>query len=94
MPPEAHLYAPEAQCGLRSRIRRSAGHIFSAPEWRGVPPAAHSFLSCQKRMGRKEALEIRNSADAPKKRIGSACHSSFVCAKRNALRAAHRIDLI
>ena len=21
-----------------------------------VPPAAHSFLSCQKRMGRKEAL--------------------------------------
>ena len=42
---------------MRRRLRRSAGHIFSAPEWRVVPPAAHSFLSCQKRMGRKEALE-------------------------------------
>ena len=52
---------------MRRRIRRSAGHIFSAPEWRGVPPAAHSFLSCQKRMGRKEAPETRNRADAPEK---------------------------
>ena len=52
---------------MRRRLRRSAGHIFSAPEWRVVPPAAHSFLSCQKRMGRKEAPGTRNRADAPEK---------------------------
>ena len=52
---------------MRRRLHRSAGHIFSAPEWRVVPPAAHSFLSCQKRMGRKEALGTRNRADAPEK---------------------------
>ena len=59
--------APEARCDLQRRHRRSTGHIFSAPGWRGVPPAAHSFLSCQKRMGRKEALGTRNSAYAPEK---------------------------
>ena len=86
---------------LRAKWRRTFQPRFRMRRRRGVirravtaAPRAHSFLSCQKRMGRKEALEIRNSADAPKKRIGSACHSSFVCAKRNALRAAHRIDLI
>jgi len=61
------LYAPEARFDLVRRHRRSAGHIFSAPEWRVVPPAAHSFLSCQKRMGRKEAPGTRNRADAPEK---------------------------
>ena len=60
-------YAPKGRCDMRRRLRRSAGHIFSAPEWRGVPPAAHSFLSCQKRMGRKEAPGTRNRADAPEK---------------------------
>ena len=60
-------YAPKGRCDMRRRLRRSAGHIFSAPEWRGVPPAAHSFLSCQKRMGRKEAPRTRNRADAPEK---------------------------
>ncbi len=60
-------YAPKGRCDMRRRLRRSAGHIFSAPEWRVVPPAAHSFLSCQKRMGRKEAPGTRNRADAPEK---------------------------
>ena len=59
--------APKARCDYERRHRRSAGHIFSAPEWRVVPPAAHSFLSCQKRMGRKKALGTRNRADAPEK---------------------------
>ena len=39
---------------MENGLRR---YISNAPEWRGMPPAAHSFLSCQKRMGRKEALE-------------------------------------
>ena len=60
-------YAPKGRCDMRRRLRRSAGHIFSAPEWRVVPPAAHSFLSCQKRMGRKEAPGTRNRAVAPEK---------------------------
>ena len=34
-------YAPKGRCDMRRRLRRSAGHIFSAPEWRVVPPAAH-----------------------------------------------------
>ena len=60
-------YAPKGLCDMRRRLRRSAGHIFSAPEWRVVPPAAYFFLSCQKRMGRKEAPGTRNRADAPEK---------------------------
>ena len=60
-------YAPKGLCDMRRRIRRSAGHIFSAPGWRSVSPTAHSFLSCQKRMGRKEAPGTRNRAHAPEK---------------------------
>ena len=62
---------------------------------RAVAPQAHSFLSCQKRMGRKEALKTRNSADAPKK---PCCSSSafyrYTSRSQNALRAARRISLI
>ena len=80
--------APKAWCDSARRHRRSAGHIFSAPEWRGVPPAAHSFLSCQKRMGRKEALGTRNSAVAPEKQFVTFCVLSLNYRRQNALRAA------
>ena len=79
---------PKARCGLQRRRRRSAGHIFSAPEWRGMPPAAHSFLSCQKRMGRKEALGNEIALSRLKKHFTSAYHSPIALPARNALRAA------
>ena len=44
--------APEARCGLQSRIRRSAGHIFSL---------------LREKIWKKRALETRNSAYAPEK---------------------------
>ena len=81
-------YAPKGRCDMRRRLRRSAGHIFSAPEWRVVPPAAHSFLSCQKRMGRKEALENEIALTRLKRHFVSAYHSPMARPVRNALRAA------
>ena len=73
---------------MRRRLRRSAGHIFSAPEWRGVPPAAHSFLSCQKRMGRKEALGYEIALTRRKNlSLHFACYRYSVRSP-NALRAA------
>ena len=79
--------APKARCGLQRR-RRSAGHIFSAPEWCGMPPAAHSFLSCQKRMGRKEALGTQMAPSRLKKHFASAYLSPIALPARDALRAA------
>ena len=68
---------------LRVKEAPERGSFFCAG-WRKLSPTAHSFLSCQKRMGRKEALETRNSAYAPEK----ACRSilryvvSFPSSKR------------
>ena len=80
--------APKARCDYERHHRRSAGHIFSAPEWRVVPPAAHSFLSCQKRMGRKEALENEIALTRRKNlSLHFACYRYSVRSP-NALRAA------
>ena len=59
--PQAHSFLCQNSAGrLRQRVS-------AAPGWRSVSPTAHSFLSCQKRMGRKEAPGTRNRADAPEK---------------------------
>ena len=49
-----------------------------APEWRGMPPEAHSFLSCQKRMGRKEALENEMALTRLKNQFVTLCVLSLL----------------
>ena len=55
---------------------------------RKLSPTAHSFLSCQKRMGRKEALGYEIALTRLKKHFASAYHSPIALPARNALRAA------
>ena len=55
---------------------------------RKLSPTAHSFLSCQKRMGRKEALEYEIALTRLKRHFDSAYHSPMARPVRNALRAA------
>ena len=70
---------------MENGLRR---YISNAPEWRGMPPAAHSFLSCQKRMGRKEALENEIALTRRKNlSLHFACYRYSV-RSQNALRAA------
>ena len=68
--------------------RDASGGSFFCTNRCGMPPAAHSFLSCQKRMGRKEALENEIALTRLKRHIASACHSPMARSARNALRAA------
>ena len=65
--------APEARCNLRSRIRRSAGHIFSV---------------LAEKIWKKRPLERFYRAVAQKRHFDSACRSPIVRPARNALRAA------
>ena len=55
---------------------------------RKLSPTAHSFLSCQKRMRRKEALGYEIALTRLKRHFVSACHSPIARPARNALRAA------
>ena len=80
---------------LRAKWRRTFQPRFRMRRRRGVirravtaAPRAHSFLSCQKRMGRKETLGTRNSAVAPEKQVVPFCVLSFRFRRPNALRAA------
>ena len=66
------------------RMRRRRGEIRRAVT---AAPRAISFLSWQKRYGRKDRWG-RNSADAQKRHFDSACRSPIVRSARNALRAA------
>ena len=68
--------------------RDASGGSFFCTNRCGMPPAAHSFLSCQKRMGRKEAPENEIALTRLKKHFVSACHSLMIRPARNALRAA------
>ena len=54
---------------------------------RKLSPTAHSFLSCQKRMGRKEALGYEIALTRLKRHFVSVCHSPMARPVRNALRA-------
>ena len=65
-------------------MRRRRGGIRRAVT---AAPRAISFLSWQKRYGRKDRWG-RNSADAQKRHFDSACHSPIARPSRNALRAA------
>ena len=67
-------------------------HVFSAPEWRRMPPAAHSFLSCRKRMGRKEALENGIALTRLKSLSFCFAFSRYTVRRPNALRAAAQPD--
>ena len=68
--------------------RDASGGSFFCTNRCGMPPAAHSFLSCQKRMGRKEALEYEIALTRLKRHFVSVCHSPMARPGRNALRAA------
>ena len=65
-------------------MRRRRGGIRRAVT---AAPRAISFLSWQKRYGRKDRW-TPNSADAQKRHFDSACHSPIARPSRNALRAA------
>ena|GEM_PF-4674085 len=65
----------------------TSGSLFFLHQPCGMPPAAHSFLSCQKRMGRKEALGYEIALTRLKKHFASAYHSPIALPARNALRA-------
>jgi len=68
-------------------MRRRRGGIRRAVT---AAPRAISFLSWQKRYGRKDRWG-RNSADAQKRYFDSACRSPIVRSARNALRAAAQL---
>ncbi len=68
--------------------RDASGGSFFCTNRCGMPPAAHSFLSCQKRMGRKEAPENEIALSRLKRHFDSAYHSPMARPARNALRAA------
>ena len=68
-------------------MRRRRGEIRRAVT---AAPRAISFLSWQKRYGRKDRWG-RNSADAQKRHFDSACRSPIVRSARNALRAAAQL---
>ena len=68
--------------------RDASGGSFFCTNRCGMPPTAHSFLSCQKRMGRKEALGNEIALSRLKKHFASAYHSPIALPARNALRAA------
>ena len=94
--------APKARCGLQRRRRRSAGHIFSAPEWRGMPPEAHFsaptgaeclrrhtfFWLVRKKYAKKRRWRREIALSRLKKHFASAYHSPIALPARNALRAA------
>ena len=67
--------------------RDASGGSFFCTNRCGMPPAAHSFLSRQKRMGRKEALGYEIALTRLKRHFVSVCHSLMIRPARNALRA-------
>ena len=72
-------------------MRRRRGALCGAVT---AAPRAHSFLSCRKRMGRKEALGTRNSAAAPEKQFVTFCVLSLNYRRQNALRAAAQLGFL
>ena len=68
--------------------RDASGGSFFCTNRCGMPPAAYFFLACQKKMGRKEALENEIALTRLKRHFVSACHSLMIRPARNALRAA------
>ena len=63
------------------------GGAFHMRRRRKLSPTAHSFLSCQKRTGRKEALGYEMALTRLKRHFVSVCHSPMARPVRNALRA-------
>ena len=80
MPPAAYFSAPTVQ--------NASGGLFFLHQPCGMPPAAHSFLSCQKRTGRKEAPENGIALSRLKNQFVILCVLSFRFHSPNALRAA------
>ena len=75
----------------RFRMRRRRGGVCKAAS---AVPQAHSFLSCQKRMGRKEALGTRNRASRLINKSLHCTYFRYTSRSPNALRAAYRISAV